>query len=133
MNKLIVVGVVIFLIGFCTYKQSFNDQVVEFTVISKERVNSKESSSYLIFTTKGTYTCEDTWMRGKFSSSDMYGGIIPKTKYRATVVGWRIPFFSSYKNIIEIEKVGKEKVKKKELIFVPTNDKFQEERSFSYE
>ena len=80
---------------------------VEATVSDKERITYKSGESikskYLIFTDVETFECTDALMYWKFNSSDMYGKIERGKKYRFTVYGWRIPFFSSYRNIINVQ------------------------------
>lgn len=72
------------------------------TVTGKERVNYEKSGKYLIFTDNETFECTDAMFVGKFNSSDMYGNIQKDSTYRFKVVGWRIPFLSSYRNIIKV-------------------------------
>lgn len=84
------------------------------TVTDKERIvetdaDGKATSKYLIFTDKETFECSDEIMVGKFNSSDFYGQIHKDSTYKFTVYGWRIPFFSSYRNIINLEKVKNSK------------------------
>lgn len=75
------------------------------TVTEKERVQTGESSKYLIWGNDNDgnlYVFEnvDSLVRFKFNSSDVYGEIEIGTTYRMTVVGFRIPFLSMYQNII---------------------------------
>ena len=86
---------------------SFNDHTYTVTVTDKERVNSNDSSKYLIFgkTPDGetvVFENTDTLIRGKFNSSDIYGQIELEQTYTFTVIGFRFPLFSIYENIIRI-------------------------------
>lgn len=45
-------------------------------------------------------------LRGKFNSSDIYGTLKEGKKYKIIVVGYRVPFFSWYENILEVEEVN---------------------------
>lgn len=72
-----------------------------FTVTGKERVSSNDSSNYLVFTDVTTYTVADTWVHGRWSSSDVYGKLVVGKTYTATLQGFRIPFLSMYPNIID--------------------------------
>ena len=105
----ILAGVVILLgvvgVASCTSSLHFNDTEVIATVTDKESVNSKDNHTYLIFTDKGTFQNEDSLFRGKFDSSDWFGKIKKGETYKFTVIGWRVPFLSLYKNIIKFEKV----------------------------
>ena len=49
---------------------------------------------------------EDILLKGKFNSSTIQGKLKEGEKYNITTVGWRIPLFSCYPNIIEYEKVS---------------------------
>ena len=49
---------------------------------------------------------EDILLKGKFNSSTIQGKLKEGEKYNITTVGWRIPFFSCYPNIVEYEKVS---------------------------
>ena len=49
---------------------------------------------------------EDILLRGKFNSSTIQGKLKEGEKYNITTVGWRIPLFSSYPNIVKYEKVS---------------------------
>lgn len=74
------------------------------TVDKRERVNSQDSSYYLVWSSEGeTFKCTDAWLFGKFNSSDVYGQLKEGGRYKVLVAGWRIPIFSSYRNIIRIE------------------------------
>lgn len=86
------------------------------TVVHKERVNKQESSKYLIFTDKGTYSNADALFHGKFNSSDIYGRIQIGERYRLTSYGWRIGVTSTYPNIIDATMVPK----------VPQQDNFSD-------
>lgn len=56
---------------------------------------------YLIFTDKGTYKDVDSLLMLKFNSSDLYGQLDRGKTYDCKVNGIRIPFFSTYKNLLE--------------------------------
>lgn len=77
------------------------------TVIRTERVSygsgDETSHKYLVFTDRGTYQCTDSLIFMKFNSSDVYGSLQNNRKYRLHVIGWRVPFFIMYKNIIDSE------------------------------
>lgn len=99
---------------------SYNDHSYVVTISDKERVvtsssggNSSISSKYLIFCTDKdgndrVLENTDSFLRFKFNSSDIYGQLEVGQTYQVTVVGYRIPFFSTYENIIEIEEISNE-------------------------
>ena len=68
----------------------------------------KDSSRYLVFTDDGVYENTDSWLRGKFDSSDFHGEIkkMKGKKVKIYYYGWRVPFLSMYPNLYKIEKVG---------------------------
>lgn len=98
-----ILGIGILFIGIpvltAVYAYGTKDNV-ECTVKEKERVVSGDSSRYLIFCEEEVLQNTDSlW---KWSSSDFYKDIDEGEKYNFTVYGWRVPFLSMYKNIIEI-------------------------------
>jgi hypothetical protein len=104
-------GFIIFLIiaafvGCIAYNVNwYNSQTTTIiTVESKDIKNYDKSSKYLIWSKEGeVFENTDSWMFGKFNSSDLYGKLKIGQKYRVLVVGWRIPLYSMYRNIIEIK------------------------------
>ena len=87
-----------------------NDHVYTIEVTDKERVNYNKDGKYLIYgrVDNNTLVLEntDSWYRGKFNSSDFYAEIEVGKAYKVTVVGYRIPIFDSYENIIEFKEVS---------------------------
>ena len=61
------------------------------------------SGKYLVYAEGETFENEDSFMHWKFNSSDVQGQLDRGARYRVKVYGWRIPFFSWYRNIVEIE------------------------------
>ena len=74
------------------------------TVTAKDRISvgSGEDLShmYLVFTDRETFQNSDSLWYGKFDSSDMHGRLRIGQRYTFKVYGWRIPFFSAYRNIV---------------------------------
>jgi hypothetical protein len=74
-------------------------------VQDKERVvtgsGADQESKYLIFTDQETFENVDSWLALKFNSSDVYGSIVEGSTCEFTVTGWRFPFLSWYRNILE--------------------------------
>lgn len=79
------------------------------TVTDKERVTynsgSTIESKYLVYTEAEVFECTDQVLIGKFNSSDVYGQLEKGKKYKFTVYGVRIPFMSSYRNIIGVKEL----------------------------
>lgn len=97
---------------------SFNDKEYMITVTDKERVYSTsmsgdsvtQTSKYLVFGLDENgevlvFENTDTFIRGKWNSSNVQGSLLEGNTYKVTVVGYRIPFLSWYENIIAVEKV----------------------------
>ena len=106
----IIVVIIIFVFIFQIIFVKSTQETIIVKVTDKERIvetnsEGKVSSKYLIFTDKETFECTDEIIVGKFNSSDFYGQIHKDSTYNFVVYGWRIPFFSSYRNIIEINKI----------------------------
>lgn len=80
-------------------------ETVTVTVTKTERITTGSgdsmSSKYLVFTSGETFENSDCLWYGKFNSSDFQGRLTPGT-YSMKVYGWRIPFLSSYRNIVEV-------------------------------
>jgi len=66
--------------------------------------NYDDSSKYLISTENhGILENTDELLTMKFDSSDFYARIKVNQTYCFRTVGWRVPFLSWYKNIVEVE------------------------------
>lgn len=78
---------------------------VTFTVNKAERVVKDDSSKYLIFTDKGVYENTDALWHWKWNSSDIYNKIAAGKTYEARTYGWRMPFFSTYPNILDVKEL----------------------------
>ncbi len=85
-------------------------KAVTFTVSEKERVvqsnGDSVSSRYLVYTNTGVYENTDSFLFGKFNSSDVHGQLKVGKRYKCTVAGWRIPFFSCYPNIVGVTQLA---------------------------
>ena len=88
--------------------QNSNKQIYTVTVTDKARVtygHIYNTHKYLIYTIDGEgaariFENTDSLLRMKFNSSDFYALIKTGETYEFTVIGYRLPFFSMYKNII---------------------------------
>ena len=83
-----------------------SSETIEITIKDKEQINTgfgeNLSSKFLIFTETEVFQNTDSWLYFKFSSADYQNKLDPSKTYKVKVAGWRIPFFSSYRNIVEI-------------------------------
>jgi len=80
----------------------------EFTVDRRERVTTGSGdgvkSYFLVWSKEGEVFCvADSWSFLRFDSSDRYGKLREASHVTARVAGWRIPFFSWYRNVLVIE------------------------------
>lgn len=82
-----------------------SETTVTFTVEDKAIKKYDDDDKYLIYTDNGTYEITDSLVYWRWDSSDLYGKIKVGKTYEAKVYGWRIPIFSSYKNIVSVEEV----------------------------
>lgn len=99
---LIIIAIVSLASGFHTTSYT------NLTVIDKGY--SGESDGYIIWfeDSNGTqyeFENSDSLFRGKFNSGTIQGKLKEGSTYNITTTGWRIPFFSSYPNIITYELV----------------------------
>lgn len=105
MKKIGIAAAVIVAIGIL-YAITMNAtrHTVVATVTDKERVCGRANGDqvecqYLVFTDAGTFKVTDSWVLGRFTSSDTYGRIAVGKTYRFEVVGWRNGLLSQYPNI----------------------------------
>ena len=87
------------------YRQTATEIIV--TIKDKEAITNSEggSSGYRIFCEEEVLSNQDSVLFGKWDSSDIYKDMEEGKKYKVKVSGWRIPFLSSYRNIVEIKGV----------------------------
>ena len=113
MSKLIfaLFGVmVIASVGTTVLYYSASEQVT-FTVTDKERVMSCTATDngtsceaqYLVFTDVTTYTIQDSLIKFRFNSSDVYGRIKPGQTCTAIAYGWRVGWMSWYQNLFDVQ------------------------------
>lgn len=107
----IVIGVLVILGVIWSCSLSFNDTQYTVTITDKERVNKGDSSKYLVYCEDKegnslVFENTDCALRWKWNSSNVQGELKVGSTYTITVVGVRIPIFSSYQNIISVEDAG---------------------------
>ena len=99
---------------------NYNEQTYVATVTDKDVRNYNNSSKYLVFTkTKDeetrVFSVEDSLLRFRWNSSDVYGEIEVGKTYRFTVVGFRIEILSMYENIIDFEEISSDSAEVRQL------------------
>lgn len=74
-------------------------ETVNVKISKSERVND----TYMIFTATEVFKNTDTWWYMKFNSSDVYNKAVPGMTCEMKVNGFRVPFFSMYRNVISVK------------------------------
>jgi hypothetical protein len=97
-------------LGFIIYSAAYKstERTVETTVLGKERIctstgtgtDTRVSCYYAIYTDDGTFKLTDSFVYGRFRSSDIYGQLRDGQRYRFKVAGFRLPLVSEYPNIV---------------------------------
>lgn len=108
MKKLIILIIVLIISYFALWYNTI--ETIEITITEKERIVKKSSddisSKYLIFAEINNesvvFENTDSFLFFKFSSSNFQGKLKVGSSYTVKTVGWRIPIFSTYKNIVKI-------------------------------
>lgn len=103
---LVAVGILLLLLLQVGFVYGTVDQV-KLTVNKAERVTTGSgdtlSSTYLIYTNSETFQNSDSIWHWKWNSSDIHGQLKEGDVLTAKVYGWRIPFLSAYRNVVEVE------------------------------
>ena len=104
----IVTVILVILITIPMCSNYYSEKSYKITVTGKEVKNSIDDSKYLIFakTENGetkTFSIEDSVIKWRWNSSDVYGDVEIGKTYEIKVIGWRIPIISSYENIMKIK------------------------------
>ena len=107
---LVICGLIVVLILLIPILPLFNTTTYN-NVIVVDKGYSGESDGYLVWIedengVQYELQNEDILLKGKFNSSTIQGKLKVGERYNIKTVGWRIPFFSYYPNIVEYEKVS---------------------------
>lgn len=100
----IVVGALAIIVGAVWFNAAWNQHhPMTCTVESKQATADKNGGhSYLLFTKEcGQLQVADSWLQGKFNSTDTYARIKEGQSYYFDTVGWRNGFFSAYPNVLD--------------------------------
>lgn len=88
-----------------------SEQTQTCTVTDKDRSTTTDAdgnakSIHRVYTDEcGVMEAGDVWVRGVFDSSDVYASLEEGGTYEITTVGWRMPIFSAFPTIIDVEEV----------------------------
>ena len=102
---LILLAVLGGVIGLIWFNVAWNQhRTMTCTVESKQATSNKNGGNdYLIFTKEcGQLSVEDSWLQGKFNSTDTYAAIHEGNSYVFDTVGWRNGLFSQYPNVLTV-------------------------------
>jgi hypothetical protein len=102
----IVMGILAISPAILSYQtiSEYKDVIIE----DKERITKSDGdggidSYYLIYTNKGVFKNEDSFIHFKFNSSDYQNELRIGEKYDIKVNWFRFSFFSMYENVLEIK------------------------------
>lgn len=89
--------------GFAVFGGYYKDSTVTVRVNDKESVSTDSGHEYRIYTNQGTYVMADSLIKGRFRTGDEYGALRRGHVYTCKAFGWRVPFFSKFKNLYKCE------------------------------
>ncbi len=103
-------------IGTCAVSPHLSRDNYVGTVTEKLVKRYDKKDKYLVFTklqdsSVRVFENTDSFLEGKWDSSDIQAQIEPGKKYEFRTYGWRIPFFSFYENILSAREISKEEKK----------------------
>lgn len=108
-NAVKIIVVFLLLAGILAYPVSYKNsaEIISITINDKERAvtgsGDSMKSMFLVYCEGEVFENTDSMLFWKYNSSDMQNKLKIGETYQVIVTGWRLPFFSSYRNIIEIQ------------------------------
>lgn len=93
-------------IGACGVSY-YSDENVRITIKDKESVNTQSGHEYRVYTDQGTFVMKDTLVKGRFDTADDYAALDEGQAYDCKAFGFRVPLFSSFKNLHECVAVSR--------------------------
>ena len=106
----------VFVFGFVFFEPFFTEEVIEITVINKEKW-SGEKGSYFIFTDREVFLNENnSYHNNKANADELYQLFKRGDSYKVKVVGLSLPFLPRFRNILTV-------LEKKETNFLPEKKK----------
>lgn len=102
--KNVIYSVLIILL-LCSYSIAYyvSSEYITITVTKTERIKSGEGEKYLLYTKDEVFENTDSWLYFKFNSSDFQNKLKNGKPHKVKVAGWRVPFFSMYRNVVKIK------------------------------
>lgn len=106
MKKIIIIIVLVLIFGYpVAYYLSY--ETIETTISDKERITTGKGdeikSKFLVYGEKEVFENTDSWLFFKFDSADVQNEIELDKNNKIKVAGWRVPFFSWYRNVIGVD------------------------------
>lgn len=80
-------------------------ETIILTVKDKESISGQSGHTYMVYCEAETFINADSLWYWKWGSADLYSDIKEGVTYKAHVYGWRLPFFSVFRNITSLEEV----------------------------
>ena len=77
---------------------------VRITIDDKQRVTTGLKSVYMIFTATESFEDTDSFYHTKYDSTDLFNPLKVGCTYEVNVYGIRMPFFSTFRNVVEVLK-----------------------------
>ena len=103
----------VFVFGFVFFEPFFTEEVIEITVINKEKW-AGEKGRYFIFTDREVFLNENnSYHNNKTNADELYTLFKRGDSYKVKVVGLSIPFLPRFRNILTV-------LEKKESNFLPS-------------
>ena len=75
---------------------------IQIEIFDKQRVTTGSKSKYMVFSPTESFEDTDSFYHSKYNSSDLYSHLKIGCSYKVSAYGKRVPFFSTYRNIVEI-------------------------------
>ncbi|MBZ9779100.1 DUF1523 family protein [Psychroflexus sp. CAK8W] len=106
MKKLILVIVLILIFGY-PVSYYLSSETIKAVISDKERITTGTGedmeSKFLVYGEEEVFENTDSWLYFKFDSADVQNQIHLDKTNKIKVAGWRVPFFSWYRNVISVE------------------------------
>lgn len=106
MKKVILIIVLILILGY-PVSYYLSSETIETKVSDKERITTGSGddikSKFLVYGEDEVFENTDSWLYFKFDSADVQNEIDLGETNKIKVAGWRVPFFSWYRNVISVE------------------------------
>lgn len=105
LTGVLIAGVILLLLVSFAYVKTEEPVHIHVKRVERSMVGtgSNVHGKYLVFTNNEVFENTDSFLFMKFNSSDLQNQLEPGKDYTVLVAGWRIPLFSTYRNIIKIK------------------------------